>query len=152
MMPRRALLAAAMLPPLMAHAQDKAKGFYASGTKQRMVRFAGSDGVTLAGTLLLPIKSELQRVPGVVLVAGSGPTDRDGNNPLAPVRIDLLKQVAELLAGAGIATLRYDKRGIGQSTPRPRGGLEEQERFVAWDNFVGDVVAAHAQLVRHHQC
>ena len=45
MMPRRALLAAAMLPPLMAHAQDKAKGFYASGTKQRMVRFAGSDEI-----------------------------------------------------------------------------------------------------------
>ena len=151
MMLRRALLAAAMLPPVMAHAQDRAKGFYASGTKQRMVRFAGSDGVTLAGTLLLPIKSELQRVPGVVLVAGSGPTDRDGNNPLAPVRIDLLKLIAELLAGAGIATLRYDKRGIGESTPRPRGGLEEQERFVAWDNFVGDVVAAQAELVRHDE-
>src|SRR5215475_1314435 len=151
MMLRRALLAAAMLPPVMAHAQDKAKGFYASGTKQRAVHFAGSDGVTLAGSLLLPIKSELQRVPGVVLVAGSGPTDRGGNNPLAPVRIDLLKLIAELLAGAGIATLRYDKRGIGQSTPRPRGGLEEQERFVAWDNFVGDVVAAHAELVRHDE-
>src|SRR5215468_5185507 len=151
MMPRRALLAAAMLPPLMAHAQDKAKGFYASGTKQREVRFAGGDGVLLAGTLLLPIKSELQRFPGWGLVAGSGPTDRDGNNPLAPVRIDLLKQIAELLAGAGIATLRYDKRGIGQSTPRPYGGLEEQERFVAWDNFVGDVVAAQAELVRHDE-
>jgi pimeloyl-ACP methyl ester carboxylesterase len=151
MMLRRTLLAAAMLPPVLAHAQDKAKGFYASGTKQRAVRFAGSDGATLAGTLLLPIKSELQRVPGVVLVAGSGPTDRDGNNPLAPVRIDLLKQIAELLAGAGIATLRYDKRGIGQSTPRPRGALEEQERFVAWDNFAGDVVAAQAELVRHDE-
>ena len=46
------------------------------------MRFAGSDGATLAGTLLLPLVSELQRVPGVVLVAGSGPTDRDGNNPL----------------------------------------------------------------------
>ena len=48
-----------------------------------------------------------------MLVAGSGPTDRDGNNPLAPERIDLLKRIAELLAAAGIATLRYDKRGIG---------------------------------------
>jgi alpha-beta hydrolase superfamily lysophospholipase len=150
MMLRRALLAG-MLPPVVAHAQDKVRGFYASGTKQRALRFAGSNGVTLAGTLLLPIKSELQRVPGVVLVAGSGPTDRDGNNPLAPERIDLLKQIAELLAGAGIATLRYDKRGIGQSTSRPRGALEEQERFVAWDNFVGDVAAAHAELVRHDE-
>ena len=46
--------------------------FYDSGSKQRAVRFTGSDGATLAGTLLLPIKSELQKVPGVVLVAGSG--------------------------------------------------------------------------------
>src|SRR5215475_14899859 len=135
MMLRRALLAAAMLPPVMAHAQDKAKRFYASGTKQRAVHFAGSDGMTLAGTLLLPIKSELQRVPGVVLVAGSGPTDRDGNSPRAPVRIDLLKLIAELLAGAGIATLRYDKRGIGASAGRP-SGVEELERFFTWENFV----------------
>jgi pimeloyl-ACP methyl ester carboxylesterase len=156
MISRRDLLAAGLLVPTIAHAQDKSKGatsngFYASGTKQRAVRFSGSDGATLAGTLLLPIKSELQRVPGVVLVAGSGPTDRDGNNPLAPERIDILKQIAELLARSGIATLRYDKRGIGASTPRPRGSLEEQERFVSWDNFVGDVVAAHGELVKHDE-
>jgi alpha-beta hydrolase superfamily lysophospholipase len=155
MIARRVLLAAGLFAPLTARAQDAGKGagkgFYASGTKQRAVRFAGSDGVTLAGILLLPIKSELGRVPGVVLVAGSGPTDRDGNNTLVPERIDLLKQLAELLARLGIASLRYDKRGIGGSTPRPRGGLEEQERFFSWDNFVGDVVAAHGELVKHDE-
>ena len=151
MIPRRVLLAAGLLAPVTARAQSGGKGFYASGTKQRAVRFAGSDGATLAGTLLLPIKSELGRVPGIVLVAGSGPTDRDGNNPLVPERIDLLKQLAELLARAGIATLRYDKRAIGGSTPRPRGGLEEQERFFSWDNFVGDLVAAHGELVKHDE-
>ena len=86
-----------------------------------------------------------------MLVAGSGPTDRDGNNPLAPDRIDLLKRIAELLAAAGIATLRYDKRGIGGSTARPHGTLEEQERFFAWDNFVADVAAAHGELVKHDE-
>ncbi len=153
MIGRRALLAAGLLAPLSAQAQgqDKGKGFYASGTKQRAVRFAGGDAATLAGTLLLPIKSELQKVPGVVLVAGSGPTDRDGNNPLAPGRIDVLKQIAQVLAEAGIATLRYDKRGIGESTPRPRGTLGEQERFFSWDNFVGDVAAAHGELVKHDE-
>ena len=90
-------------------------------------------------------------MPGIVLVAGSGPTDRDGNNPLAPERIDLLKLIAELLAAAGIATLRYDKRGIGGSTARPHGTLEEQERFFAWDNFVADVAAAHGELVKHDE-
>ncbi len=116
------------------------------------MRFAGrGDGVTLGGTLLMPLFSEIQYVPGIVLVAGSGPTDRDGNNPLAPDRINLLKDIAELLARNGIASLRYDKRGIGQSTPRPRGTLEEQEAFFAWDNFVGDVETAHAELLRHDE-
>jgi hypothetical protein len=104
----------------------------------------------LAGTLLLPAWSELQRVPGLVLVAGSGPTDRNGNNPLVPVRIDTLRLIAERLAQAGIATLRYDKRGIGASTAMP-AALAEQEQFCAWDRFVGDVRAAHAELLKHDE-
>jgi pimeloyl-ACP methyl ester carboxylesterase len=118
---------------------------------ERAVRFTGGDGATLAGTLLLPRWSELQKVPGVVLIAGSGPTDRDGNNPLVPDRIDLLKLIAGRLAEAGIASLRYDKRGVGASSPRPLGTLEEQERFFAWDNSVGDVVAAHGELLKHDE-
>jgi uncharacterized protein len=148
---RRALLVAGALAPATAHAQKRLpqNDWYAKGrTKQRDVRFEGRGGVTLAGTLLLPLYSEIQAVPGIVLVAGSGPTDRDGNNPLVPVRIDLLKEIAELLAPNGIASLRYDKRGIGQSTPA-QGLLETQEAFFTWDNFTGDVVAAHAELLRH---
>ena len=148
---RRALLTAAALMPLAAHAQSPWKGYYATGTKQRTVRFAGGDGATLAGTLLLPRWSELQKVPGVVLIAGSGPTDRNGNNPLVPERIDLLKLIAERLAEAGIASLRYDKRGVGASTPRPTGPLDEQERFFAWDNSVSDVAAAHGELLKHDE-
>jgi hypothetical protein len=151
MIGRRAMLATGVSAPFAARAQTPSKGFYASGTKQRAVRFTSSDGVSLAGTLLLPIKSELQKVPGVVLVAGSGPTDRDGNNPLVPERIDVLKRIAELLAAAGIATLRYDKRGIGGSTPRPRGALAEEEQFFSWDNFVADVAAAHGELLKHDE-
>jgi uncharacterized protein len=137
--------------PIAAEAQPARPRFYARGTKERIVRFAGSEGVTLEGTLLLPIWSELEKVPGVVLVSGSGPTNRDGNNPLVPDRIDLLKQIAEVLAEAGIATLRYDKRGIGASTAKPSGSIAEQERFFAWDNFVADVAAAHAELVKHDE-
>ncbi|TAJ36889.1 MAG: alpha/beta fold hydrolase [Reyranella sp.] len=156
MIGRRALLAAGALTPLVAGtqsswAQSPWKGYYATGMKHRAVRFAGAGGAMLAGTLLLPRWSELQKVPGVVLIAGSGPTDRDGNNPLIAERPDLLKQIAELLAAAGIASLRYDKRGIGASTPRPTGALEEQERFFVWDNFVGDVAAAHGELLRHDE-
>ena len=147
MINRRALMAAGALAPLPVQAQ--LPPWYATGTKQREVRFAGASGVTLAGTLLLPLRSEIQGVPGVVLIAGSGPTDRDGNNPLIPLRIDLLREIAERLADAGVASLRYDKRGIGRSTQRPAGSLEEQERFFHWDNFVADAVSAHAELLRH---
>lgn len=151
MIGRRALLAVGACAPAVAHAQKwpPQSDWYAKGrTKQRDVRFEGRGGVTLAGTLALPLYSEIQAVPGIVLVAGSGPTDRDGNNPLAPVRIDLLKEIAELLARNGIASLRYDKRGIGRSTPA-QGSLEAQEAFFAWDNFTGDVEAAHTELLRH---
>lgn len=156
MIGRRALVAAGVLTPLAAYsqsawAQSPWKGYYATGMTQRAVRFSGGDGAMLAGTLLLPRWSELQKVPGIVLIAGSGPTDRDGNNPLVPGRIDLLKQIAELLAGAGIGSLRYDKRGIGGSTPRPTNTLEAQERFFTWDNSVGDVAAAHRELLRHDE-
>jgi alpha-beta hydrolase superfamily lysophospholipase len=147
---RRALLAAGLALPAMAEAQSPWKGYYARGTRQRAVRFAGDDGTMLAGTLLLPVWSELQRVPGLVLVAGSGPTDRNGNNPLVPARIDTLRLIAERLAETGIATLRYDKRGIGASTPMPAAPAE-RERFCAWDRFVGDVGAAHRELVKHDE-
>jgi len=146
-MKRRAVLAgAAALAAPPAAAQK-----YPVGRKRLDVRFAGAAGVTLSGTLLLPLVSELQKVPGAVLVAGSGPTDRDGNNRYVAQKIDLLKQIAELLADNGIATLRYDKRGIGASTPQPETRLDEQERFWAWDNFLADVVAAHAELLRHDE-
>lgn len=46
---------------------------------------------------------------GVVLVAGSGPTDRDWNTPLLPGAGGSGKLLAEALAAAGIASLRYDK-------------------------------------------
>lgn len=147
MIGRRALLAAGALLPAAAQAQR----FHETGSKQRIVRFAGAAGVTLEGTLTLPFRSELEYVPGVVLIAGSGPTDRDGNNSYAPGRIGLLSQLAHIVAEAGIASLRYDKRGVGASTPRPRGSLVEQERFFAWAHFVGDVQAAHAELLRHDE-
>lgn len=66
--------------------------------------------VTLAGTLTLP-KSEKQ-CPAVILIAGSGPNDRDetlfGHKPFLVL--------ADHLTRAGIAVLRFDKRGVGEST------------------------------------
>ena len=148
MIGRRALALSAIA---LAAPAARAQLGYMQGTKQRTVRFAGSGGAMLAGTLLLPMVSEIQYVPGVVLIAGSGPTDRDGNNPGIPVRLDTLKLIAETLAGAGVASLRYDKRGIGESPIHPPATLAEQERFFAWENFVADVQAAHAELLKHDE-
>lgn len=61
----------------------------------------------LAGTLIAPAEGR----PVVLILPGSGPTDRDGNNPMgvtaAPYRL-----LAEALAGRGIGTVRIDKRGM----------------------------------------
>ncbi|TFV44619.1 alpha/beta fold hydrolase [Blastococcus sp. TF02A_35] len=65
----------------------------------------------LAGTLTLPDAAPL--VPAVLLASGSGPVDRNSNHPRA--RFDVARQLAHALAGAGIASLRYDKRGVGGS-------------------------------------
>jgi uncharacterized protein len=86
---------------------------------------------TLQGTLDLP--NGTSRWPVVVIIAGSGPTDRDGNQ--AQMRNDSLKLLGQALAAKGIAALRYDKRGIGESASA--AAREEDLRF---EMYVADVV------------
>jgi pimeloyl-ACP methyl ester carboxylesterase len=93
----------------------------------------------LAGTLELPAGADKPRV--ALLIAGSGPTDRDGNSSMIPGRNDSLKLLAAGLAEAGIATVRYDKRGIGGS--HAAGPAESALRF---EMFVDDAAAWIARL------
>jgi pimeloyl-ACP methyl ester carboxylesterase len=73
----------------------------------------GSEGVTLAGTLTIPEGDG--PYPVAVLMSGSGPQDRDES--LAPVSlIKPFALIADALARSGIASLRYDDRGVGEST------------------------------------
>lgn len=67
----------------------------------------------IVGTLLLPSSTGV--APLVVIIAGSGPTDRNGNSAMLPGPNNSVKMLAEGLAARGIASLRYDKRGIGES-------------------------------------
>jgi hypothetical protein len=53
--------------------------------------------------------------PGVLLIAGSGPTDRNGNSTVEPGSVNTLKTLADWLSVDGVATLRYDKLGSGQT-------------------------------------
>lgn len=61
----------------------------------------------LAGTLVDPGKG----TPAILIIPGSGPTDRDGNNRLG-VNGAIYRQLADALAAKGVATLRADKRGM----------------------------------------
>lgn len=73
------------------------------------------DGVTLAGTLTLPVASSGTRLPAVVLITGSGPQDRDEASPALPGWRPF-RQVADTLSRRGIAVLRMDDRGVGGSS------------------------------------
>ena len=70
--------------------------------------------------------------PVVLIIAGSGPTDRNGNNPR--MKNNSLQQLAFALAASGISSLRFDKRGIAESASSM--GKEADLRF---DDYVNDV-------------
>jgi pimeloyl-ACP methyl ester carboxylesterase len=80
-------------------------------------------------------------MPIVLIIAGSGPTDRDGNSGALPGKNNAYRMLANALAADGIASLRYDKRGIGES--RTAGIREANLRF---DMYVDDAVAWVSQL------
>ena len=89
--------------------------------------------LTVEGLALSYLRPEgNDRVPLAVIIAGSGPTDRDGNS-LQGLKTDAYKQLAEALADLGIATVRYDKRGIGGSVD-----LGKDETVLTIDVFAKD--------------
>jgi uncharacterized protein len=71
-------------------------------------------GLKIYGTYRHPV-GEPEIFPGVVLIAGSGPTDRNGNSPLESGPVNTLKTLADWLSEDGVASLRYDKLGSGQT-------------------------------------
>lgn len=99
----------------------------------RTVRFPNPRAnISLAGTLTFP--NGAHQAPAVVLISGSGPEDRDesifGQKPFATI--------ADYLTRRGIIVLRYDDRGVGESTGTFAGATIE--------DFVSDANAAVAFL------
>lgn len=107
-------------------------GFAQATVLQRPISLDTGTG-ELFGSLLLP-KSD-DPVPVVLIISGSGPTDRDGNNADGG-RNDSLKRLAWVLAKHNIASVRYDKRGVAASL-----AATPDERNLTVDAYVADAQA-----------
>lgn len=103
----------------------------ASAPIQTYVEAPGPIG-PLKGTMLSPASD---RTAMMLIIPGSGPTDRDGNNPLG-VKAATYRLLAEGLAAAGIGTVRIDKRGLLASSAAVADG-----NAVTIDDYVADVGA-----------
>lgn len=86
----------------------------------------------IKGKLLLPEGGKPS--PVALLIAGSGPTDMDGNSAIGNMKNNSLKFLAEGLAKNGIASLRFDKRGIAGSAA---AGKEESK--LRFEDYIKDV-------------
>ena len=92
------------------------------------VEFEGGDGLLLSGRLVVPASEA--PIPGVLLVGGSGPSDRDNDGFFVPVRDRLVR--------LGVGVLSYDKRGAGKSQ-----GMWQSATV---DQLAADAVAALSLL------
>ena len=99
-----------------------------------------SAGLELGGTLTMP-HAVRAKVPVVVIIAGSGPTDRNGNSMMG-IRPNSYAQLAWRLAERGIASLRYDKRAL----PGTKGTVDIAS--LSLEDFAGDARAAAESLAR----
>ena len=99
-----------------------------------------SGALELGGTLTVP-REATGRVPVVVIIAGSGPTDRNGNSMMG-IRPNSYAQLAWRLAERGIASLRYDKRAM----PGMKGTFDMTKMTL--DDFAADARAAAESLAR----
>jgi pimeloyl-ACP methyl ester carboxylesterase len=119
-------LTAAVLPPPCAAG--------AESTAYDLVTPTG----TLGGTLDVPAAT---RPPVVLVIAGSGAVDRDGNVGVA-LRSDVYRLLGAALVARGVACVRFDKRGVAGS----RAALAADPATVTIESPVADVVAWIAKL------
>lgn len=77
-----------------------------------------------------------KKLPVVLIIQGSGPTDKDGNSAALTGKNNSLKLMAEVFAANGIASLRFDKRGLSLSK---ESAVPEDE--LTFDDLVSDANA-----------
>ena len=89
---------------------------------------------TIHGSLVLP--NGTGPFPVALIISGSGPTDRNGNSPLIQGKNNSLELIARALARVGIASVRYDKRGVGASA-----AALKSEKDIRFSDYVDDAAA-----------
>ena len=109
------------------------------GAIERQVQFDGAGEVDLAGTLALPSGHAASgaQLAGVVIVPGFGPTTRDGIVAPGTVHDPFYSDLGRTFIDAGMAVLRYDKRGTGQSVLPPDQALSFGDMVVDAGAAVG---------------
>ena len=101
------------------------------------------ESTTVDGTLVVP--DGTGPFPGLVFIAGSGPTDRDWNSPFIPGTNGSARLLAESLGNAGFASIRYDKRVVG---PRAKENVQALMGRLSMQSHLDEVVSAVETLVR----
>lgn len=99
------------------------------------------DGTPTYGTLHVPAHRDGQRLRAALLLPGSGPTDRDGDQPPASPRT--LARVADALDGDRVVTLRFDKYGTGRTG---LGAYRDHPEELDHPAFVRQAAAAYGVL------
>ena len=120
-------------------------------TIQRKISFQ-SGPLTLEGTFLLPGAD--RKYPAVLLLPGSGQVDRDENT--SKLAINVMREMANHLASQGIATFRYDKRGVGASqgdywTTGFLDRVSDAEAALAWLKSQDQIQADKVFLLGHSE-
>lgn len=112
--------------------------------------FTASDGAELPGTLLEPAGAgagTAKKPPLIILHAGLGAANRDGNNYNVPGKNDALRQLAQALQERGVASYRYDKRGSGAASWLV--AREEDQSLEAWIRDLASAARALASTGRY---
>ena len=114
---------------------------------ENILEFQGQDGTKLQGTLMVPAGSLSKSYPCVLLISGSGPTDQNGNAP--GLKIDTMKQFAIGLAGADIASFRFDKRAVARYAANWPTSPAQIGPYFSWKNHLGDALGAWKRMRAH---
>ncbi len=119
------------------------------------VRIPSGRGYDLAATLTRPVRSA--PVPVVITISGSGPQERDSRISIVP-GYAIFRQIADTLGRRGIAVLRFDDRGVGESSGRESAAnstsadfADDVRSIIAWLRARPDIDGSRIALAGHSE-